>query len=112
MKLAVLVNHPSSITCLFCLHGSFWRQSAKTHRQRRAVMLLDLWCSGSPKFVRLFQVNPSGLAVSHRDMKHHFQVVAEMWWSQWLVLAVTGIQLDWRSGLVEVSLTVTVNFWP
>ncbi|XP_056174770.1 uncharacterized protein LOC130140161 isoform X6 [Syzygium oleosum] len=37
--------------------GSFWRQSAKTHRQSRAIMLLDLWRSGSPKFVGLFQVN-------------------------------------------------------
>ncbi|XP_056174767.1 uncharacterized protein LOC130140161 isoform X3 [Syzygium oleosum] len=36
---------------------SFWRQSAKTHRQSRAIMLLDLWRSGSPKFVGLFQVN-------------------------------------------------------
>ncbi|XP_039164833.1 uncharacterized protein LOC104437001 isoform X1 [Eucalyptus grandis] len=39
-----------------------------------------------------------GLAVLHGDMKCHFQVVAEMEWSQWLGLVATGIQLDWSWG--------------
>ncbi|KAI6681356.1 hypothetical protein NL676_035237 [Syzygium grande] len=37
-------------------------------------------------------------------MKHHFQVEAELWWSQWLVPAVSGIQLDWRMA-ADVLLT-------
>ncbi|XP_039165107.1 uncharacterized protein LOC120286216 [Eucalyptus grandis] len=40
------------------------------------------------------------LAVLHGDMKCHFQVVAEMEWSQWLGLVATGIQLTGVGGSV------------
>ncbi|KAI6681319.1 hypothetical protein NL676_035200 [Syzygium grande] len=38
-------------------------------------------------------------------MKNCFKVVAEMWWSQWLGLVVTGIPIGLEVGAVEVSLT-------
>ncbi|XP_039164834.1 uncharacterized protein LOC104437001 isoform X2 [Eucalyptus grandis] len=36
---------------------SFWRQSTKSHRQGRAVMLLGLRPSGSPQCIGFFQAN-------------------------------------------------------
>ncbi|XP_030474045.2 uncharacterized protein LOC115691533 [Syzygium oleosum] len=76
----------------------------------------------SPEFVGFFQANFIGcefdmlqvckrLAMSHTEMKHHFQVVVEMQWCPWLGLVVMRIPLDWRLGRCK-SPTVTANFLP